>query len=177
VTRDQLEHAIRAACDVAGDSEVWVFGSQAILGEFPDAPEDLRASIEVDMQPKNRPDKADLIDGALGELSQFYKTHNFYVHGLLIDGAALPQGWERRVIPVVDAISTRGKIGWCVEAHDLAASKLAAYREKDRDFVRALLTEGMIVVKILIERIHLLNIDEQLQERLLQWVQYTSEEL
>jgi hypothetical protein len=64
-----------------------------------------------------------------------------------------------------------------VEAHDLAASKLAAYREKDRDFVRALLTEGMIVAKILIERIHLLNIDEQLQERLLQWVQYTSEEL
>ncbi|MCK4984737.1 MAG: hypothetical protein KAS40_04415, partial [Desulfobacterales bacterium] len=75
MTRDQLEHAIRAACDVAEDSEVWVFGSQAILGEFPDAPEDLRASIEVDMQPKNRPDKADLIDGALGELSQFYKTH------------------------------------------------------------------------------------------------------
>ncbi len=177
MTRDQLEHAIRAACDVAEDSEVWVFGSQAILGEFPDAPEDLRASIEVDMQPKNRPDKADLIDGALGELSQFYKTHDFYVHGLLIDGAALPKGWESRAKPVVDEISTRGKIGWCVEAHDLAASKLAAYREKDRDFVRVLLTEGMIVAKILIERIHLLNIDEQLRERLLQWVQYTSEEL
>ena len=78
MTRDQLEHAIRAACDVAEDSEVWVFGSQAILGEFPDAPEALRASIEVDMQPKNRPDKADLVDGALGEMSQFHKTHDFY---------------------------------------------------------------------------------------------------
>jgi hypothetical protein len=104
VTRDQLEHAIRAACDVAEDSEVWVFGSQAILGEFPDAPEALRASIEVDMlrasievdmQPKNRPDKADLVDGALGEMSQFHKTHDFYVHGLLIDGSAFPQGWQR----------------------------------------------------------------------------------
>ena len=86
MTRDQLEHAIRAACDVAEDSEVWVFGSQAILGEFPNAPETLRASIEVDMQPKNRPDKADLVDGTLGEMSQFHKTHDFYVHGLLIDG-------------------------------------------------------------------------------------------
>ena len=66
MTRDQLEHAIRAACDVADDTEVWVFGSQAILGEFPDAPEDLRTSIEVDMQPKNQPDKAYLVDGALG---------------------------------------------------------------------------------------------------------------
>ena len=177
MTRDQLEHAIRAACDVAEDSEVWVFGSQAILGEFPDAPEDLRASVEVDMQPKNRPDKADFVDGALGELSQFYKTYDFYVHGLLIDGSAFPQGWEHRATPVVGEISTRGKIGWCVEIHDLAASKLAAYREKDRDYVRVLLTEGMIVVKTLIERIQLLKIDVQLRARLLQWVQKTSEEL
>ena len=177
MTRDQLEHAIRAACDVAEDSEVWVFGSQAILGEFPDAPEDLRASIEVDMQPKNRPDKADLVDGALGEMSQFHKTHDFYVHGLLIDGSAYPQGWQHRAKPVVDEISTRGKIGWCVETHDLAASKLAAYREKDRDFVRILLIEGMIAPEILIERINLLNIDKELRDRLLQWIQNTIVEL
>ena len=177
MTRDQLEHAIRAACDVAEDNEVWVFGSQAILGEFPDAPEDLRTSIEVDMQPKNRPDKADLVDGALGELSPFYESNGFYVHGLLIDGAAFPRGWERRAKPVVDEISTRGKIGWCVEAHDLAASKLAAYREKDRDFVRTLLIEGMIAPKTLIERINSLNIDKDLRERLLQWIQNTIEEL
>jgi hypothetical protein len=177
VTRDQLEHAIRAACDVADDTEVWVFGSQAILGEFPDAPADLRASIEVDIQPKNRPDKANLVDGALGELSQFHKTFDFYVHGLLMDGAALPRGWKDRAIPVVDEKSSRGNVGWCVQAHDLAASKLAAYREKDRNFVRTLLVEGMIVVKILIERINLLKIDDELRERLLQWVQYTTEEL
>ena len=177
MTRDQLEHAIRAACDVAEDSEVWVFGSQAILGEFPDAPEALRASIEVDMQPKNRPDKADLVDGALGEMSQFHKTHGFYVHGLLIDSAAYPQGWQTRAKPVVGEISTRGKIGWCLEIHDLAASKLAAYREKDRDFVRTLLIEEMIAPKTLIERINLLNMDKDLRQRLLQWIQNTIEEL
>ena len=44
MTRDQLEHAIRAACDVAEDTELLVFGSQAILGEHPDAPPELRAS-------------------------------------------------------------------------------------------------------------------------------------
>ena len=53
MNRNQLEHAIRAACDVAGDTELFVFGSQAILGGFPDAPEILRRSIEVDVQPKN----------------------------------------------------------------------------------------------------------------------------
>ena len=40
MTRDQLEHAIRAACDVAEDTELIVFGSQAILGTFPDPPEE-----------------------------------------------------------------------------------------------------------------------------------------
>ena len=73
MNRDQLEHAIRAACDVSEDCELWVFGSQAILGEFPNAPESLRASIEVDVQPKNQPDAVNAIDGALGELSLFIK--------------------------------------------------------------------------------------------------------
>jgi hypothetical protein len=31
MTRDQLEHAIRAACDVSKDTELYIFGSQAIL--------------------------------------------------------------------------------------------------------------------------------------------------
>jgi hypothetical protein len=90
MTRDQLEHAIRAACDVSNDTELWIFGSQALLGEFPDAPESLRTSIEVDVQPKNRPASVDATDGALGELSMFHQTHGFYVHGISIESAMLP---------------------------------------------------------------------------------------
>lgn len=177
MTRDQLEHAIRAACYVSKDTELWIFGSQAILGEFPNAPESLRASIEVDVQPKNRPETVDDVDGALGELSMFHQTHGFYVHGILITSAKLPAGWEQRTIPVSDPIATHGKTGLCIEAHDLAASKLAAYREKDKEFVRLLLIEKMIDVKILIERVSLLNIKDQLRERLLQWTKITAEEL
>lgn len=33
MTRAELEHAIRAACDIAQDDSLYVFGSQAILGE------------------------------------------------------------------------------------------------------------------------------------------------
>ena len=177
MTREQLEHAIRAACDVSEDTEIWIFGSQAILGEFPNAPEELRASIEVDVQPKNRSDKVDAIDAALGELSYFHQTHGFYVHAMPIEEATtLPQGWEGRATPVCDEKSTRGKTGWCLEVHDLAASKLVAYREKDRDFVRTLLIEGMIIAETLLERINSLKIDENLRERLLQWMQKTNRE-
>jgi len=177
VTREQLEHAIRAACDVSKDTELWIFGSQAILGEFPDAPESLRVSIEVDVQPKNRPEAVDYIDGALGEMSQFHQTHGFYVHGTSIESAKLPEGWEQRTISISDPISTNGNTGLCIEAHDLAASKLAAYREKDKEFVRLLLIEKMINAKILTERIRLLNVEKELRNRFLQWVQISAEEL
>ena len=58
-----------------------------------------------------------------------------------------------------------------------AANKLAAHREKDKEFVRLLLIEKMINVKILMERISLLNVEEHRRERLLQWVKISAEEL
>jgi hypothetical protein len=74
----------------------------------------------------------------LGELSLFHQTHGFYVHGVPISAATLPAGWEQRLIRVSNP-NTLGNTGLCLESHDVAASKLVAFREKDRDFVRVLL--------------------------------------
>jgi hypothetical protein len=177
VTREQLEHAIRAACDVARDTELWIFGSQAILGVHPDAPASLRASIEVDVQPRNRPEAVDAIDGALGELSQFHQTYGFYVHGVPVETAVLPTGWESRVTAVHDDVTTAGCTGWCIELHDLAVSKLVAFREKDRDFVRTLLAERLITTGLLLERLAALPPAVGNAGRLRRWVQATAEDL
>jgi hypothetical protein len=177
MTRDQLEHAIRAACDVAGDTEVIVFGSQAILGSYPDAPESLRASVEVDMQPKNFPANTDLVDGALGELSQFHSTHGFYVHGVTIDSATLPAGWNDRTVSVSSPRGTRGNTGHCLEAHDLAASKLVANREKDRVFVTTLLREQLIDGDTLLNRVDELPVDPGRRESIADWIRITVEEI
>jgi hypothetical protein len=177
MTRDQLEHAIRAACDVANDTELIVFGSQAILGEFPDAPPELRTSIEVDIQPLNRPERIDLIDGSLGELSRFHQEFGFYVHGASVESATLPDGWQERTVRVRDPVGTRGNTGHCLESHDLAASKLVAYREKDRAFVRVLLVEGLIDPGVLVKRIEALPAHPSLRQRLVKWVEVTAEEI
>lgn len=174
---DQLEHAIRAACDVAGDSELLIFGSQSILASYPSAPEALRASIEVDVQAKNRPEMTDHIDGALGQDSQFHSTHGFYVHGVSIEAATLPAGWAERTVAVSDPVGTRGGVGECLEAHDLAASKLVANREKDRVFVTTLLSEALIDDEILIERICVLPVTDEVRDRLIRWVTITTAEL
>ena len=173
---DQLEHAIRAACEVAGDTELFIFGSQAILGTYPDAPEGLRASIEVDVQPKNRPENTDLVDGSLGQDSSFHEAFGFYVHGIPIEAATLPEGWEGRTKDVSDVKTTRGYVGHCLEAHDLAASKLVAFREKDRAFVAILLQEGLIDGQTLQDRIGSLPVEGGVRERLRRWVEVTASE-
>ncbi len=169
MTREQLEHAIRAACRVSGDTDLLIFGSQAILGTFPDAPGHLRASIEVDIQAKNVPEATDMIDGALGELSRFHSTHGFYVHGVSIESATLPSGWEQRTVPV-SSPGTQGSTGHCLEAHDLAASKLVASREKDRIFVTTLLVEKMIDRDVLLSRVSMLPLEPDQIATIRRWV-------
>lgn len=176
MTRSELEHAIRAACDVSGDTELWVFGSQAILGSLPDAPAALRKSREVDVCPKNHPEKAELIDGALGELSRFDHAHGFYVLGLTIDGVTLPAGWEERTVTVRNP-STRMCAGHCLEIHDLAASKLVAFRDKDREFVRTLLNESLARPSVVRARLGTLSILDDRRDRLLTWLDETCREL
>lgn len=176
MTREELEHAIRAACEVADDDEVYVIGSQAILGQFPDAPPELRQSAEADVIPKNNPARADRIDGMLGELSAFHRTHGFYVHGLTLEAATLPRGWEGRACIVKNENTGTGK-GICLEAHDLAASKLKAYRDKDREFVRALLAHGLVRQNRLVRAIGLLPIEATERDRLIRWVDLTVQDL
>lgn len=54
MTRVQLEHLIRAAADIADDDELVIIGSQAVLGQFPDAPPELLRSMEADVYPRHR---------------------------------------------------------------------------------------------------------------------------
>ena len=176
MTREELEHAIRAACDVADEDQIYVFGSQSILGQFPDAPRALRMSAEVDVSPSAHPERVDAIDGALGELSAFHNAFGFYVHGVPIETATLPAGWEQRVI-IVRNRNTRMKAGLCLEAHDLAASKLVAFREKDREFVRVLLAERLVKKQRLMERLRALDLTEPRVARLVKWVEVTYREL
>ncbi len=166
MTRAELEHAIRAACDISGDDEVYVFGSQAILGQYPDAPETLRQSAEADIAPVNAVNMSDFIDAHLGELSPFHDAHGFYVHGLSIEAAVLPNGWQKRAIAVRNE-NTRNTTGWCVEAHDLAASKLVAFRDKDKDFVRVLILDKLIEPVTLLARLRRLPDHPQVTDQLL----------
>src|SRR6059036_2500785 len=157
--RPQLEHIIRAAAAITGAQEFIIIGSQAVLGQFPDAPAELLASIEADVLTLRNPADADLIDGSIGEGSPFHQTFGYYAHGVAVDAAVLPAGWQERLVPVRNP-NTGGGTGLCLEIHDLAVSKLIAGREKDTDFVRGLFRYKLARSEIVLERLAATAVDD-----------------
>ena len=143
MNRAQLEHVIRAAASIADDREIVVLGSQAILGRYPDAPPALCVSEDVDLYPRNHPDRSEVVDGAIGELSAFHETFGYYAHGVGPETAILPAGWESRLVRV-EGPGTAGAVGLCLDPHDLAISKLMAGREKDLEYLRVAADSGLL---------------------------------
>jgi len=167
--RSDLEHILRASKGVTGETEFIVIGSQAILGRFPDAPRTLRESMEADLYPRFRPELAEAIEGSLGRYSQFDQTFGYFADGVSPNTATLPKGWEERLIRLSNE-NTGGAIGWCLEPHDLAFSKLAARREKDLAFVSTLLRFKMVRasrLRKLIQRVEDTALRERLAEALI----------
>lgn len=152
MTRQQLEHIVRAAGAITDEQTIVVLGSQSILGAFPDAPASLTGSREADVFPLQNPRKVDLISGAIGEISQFDTTFGYYAHGLPPESCPLPTGWNRRLIRFKSE-NTRGVTALCLDPVDLAASKLAAGRDKDKDFVTEMLRHRLIELVALRERL------------------------
>lgn len=150
--RNELEHILRAAAEITGADRIVVIGSQAILGQFPDAPGELLTSIEADLLTLRSASDAEVIDGAIGEASLFHQTYGYYAHGVGEEAAVLPGGWKDRLIPLQTG-ATGGATGLCLECHDLAIAKLVAGRPKDVEFVTALLRNGLASAAKLHERL------------------------
>ena len=152
MTRQQLEHIIRAAAEITRQDNLVIIGSQAILGQHPDAPEELLISMEADIYAPDAPEFSDYIDGALGPDTMFDKTHGYHADGVSPGTASLPAGWNERLIPICNP-NTNGATGWCIETHDIAVAKYAAGREKDLRYTRNLWENGLLDPRTLDERL------------------------
>jgi hypothetical protein len=173
VRREHLEHVLRAASQIADDPDVLVIGSQSVLGALPEErlPPAATASIEVDVAFFDDPDdrKADRVDGAIGELSDFHETFGYYAQGVSVSTAVLPDGWRDRLV-VVDTASTAPGRGYLLDPHDCVVSKLVAGREKDYAFAAALIQSHLIDPGLVAERIETVEVSQALRQRLRNWI-------
>jgi len=151
--RSEAEHVLRAAAAIAQEQSFVVIGSQALLFMLKDAPPSLLVSRELDLYPALHPEKADLIDGAIGALSSFDDTFGYHADGVGPETAVMPADWmQRSSLHCVGDLTVV-----CPELHDLVVSKCVAGRDKDADFVRELLRLGLVSAATLQERAALLD--------------------
>ena len=181
--RDQLEHAIRTACQIIERPEVIVVGSQSILGTFAEdqLPDDATMSIEVDILPIAEDNAetvrlADLIEGVAGEFSPFEELHGYSIDGVDLETSVLPEGWRDRLVKVQNTNTAAPSgdpqfTGWCLNAEDLCVAKLCALREKDQNFVAALLKAGLVDAGVVASRLATVPRQHQVAaERALEWL-------
>jgi hypothetical protein len=162
--KQQVDHALRAAGQITGEQQFIIIGSQSLHGKHPDVPDEILTSFEVDLiAPKNMDRTAWL--NVIGVESPFHETFGYYVDP--VDGKTpiLPKGWKGRLVNLPPG-DTGGVKGLCLEPHDLAIAKYAAFREKDLIFTRELARRKIVSKEKLLALLEQTPVDEPLRERI-----------
>lgn len=165
MTREELEHIIRASADITNQYEFVIVGSQSILGSIPNPKEEFMVSMEADIYPLDAPELADYIDGAIGEGSQFHESYGYYAQGVGPETAVLPNGWMQRVHRVQNN-NTNHRVGYCLDVLDLFLAKAIAGREKDREFCMALFEHGYVTPANVLRLVPDMPLDDKEQKAL-----------
>lgn len=162
---EELQHVLRASAAISKESSFVVVGSQAVLLLLDQPPKSLLVSREIDLYPALHPERADLIDGAIGMHSSFHETFGYFADGVGPETAVMPGDWMSRA-----SLHYVGEItAICPELHDLVVSKCVAGREKDADFVRELLKQDLVSLDTLVHRIGMLDAAKYPLPHLVAW--------
>jgi len=163
MNRSQLEHLIRAAGNVTNEDELIIIGSQSILGQYSNPPQETTLSMEADIIAVNKPQLWNLIDGTLGEGSPFHEQFGYYADGVEEATATLPDGWKDRLVPVSNE-NTANITGLCLEVHDLLISKYISARPKDKVFCMAVVKAGLVEENILQQRLEQTEVEKEIKQ-------------
>ena len=161
----QVDHVLRAAGRIRGQKKFIIFGSQALHARHPDIPDTIIKSAEVDLFVPNQPDRTEWLV-AIGVYSPFYEEFGYYADPVSEDTATLPKSWKGRLVKLPPG-DTEGVLGFCLDPHDLAIAKYAAFREKGLIFTRELARRGILSKEQLLTLLGQTKLTDELRERIL----------
>jgi hypothetical protein len=162
--KQQVDHALRAAGNITGEKQFVIIGSQSLHGKHPDVADQILTSFEVDLIATKNADRTQWLN-VIGMDSPFHETYGYYVDPVDDKTATLPKGWKGRLV-TLPAGDTGGVRGLCLEPHDLAIAKYAAFREKDLIFTRELARRGITSQERLLSLLQETSVDEVLRGRI-----------
>ena len=103
----EVAHIVRAAAAITTERVFVLVGTGAVIAQVKNMRLEMMRTRELDIQvPDDEAGRrtADLIDGSIGEGSQFYATFGYYTQAIHEGTAQLSTGWRR---------VAGGSIGWC----------------------------------------------------------------
>lgn len=156
---------LREAGILARDRDFYLFGSQSLRAVCSHYPRDFPKTLEADLYPQHHAQAWSLLRQQMGRGSKFYQKHGVYLDCVDPGLATLPDGWTERLLPFRTP-RTGGVTAWCLEPNDLFASKLVAWREKDQQFLRAMLRHKLARPAIVLNRLDDLSIVPARREEL-----------
>ncbi len=162
--KQQVDHVLRAAGRITGEKQFIIVGSQALHGKHPDLADEILTSFEVALIASNRIERTEWLN-VMGVDSQFHETYGYYADAVDPGTATLPKGWKGRLVNLPPG-NTDGVRGLCLDPHDLAIAKYAAFREKDLVFTRELARRGITSRKRLLELLEQTHVTDELRERI-----------
>lgn len=155
--KQHLDHILRAAKEITGESRFIIIGSQSLHGKGIDVDHFLK-SIEADLYIPDEEGKTELLN-AIGEASPFHETFGYYADPVQELTAVLPKGWRGRLVNLPPG-DTNGAKGLCLDPHDMAISKYIAGREKDMDLLAKLVAHDLLDQAMLLERLDQTALDD-----------------
>jgi hypothetical protein len=162
--KQQLDHILRAAGRITGQKQFVIVGSQSLHGKYPDLPDDIVLSAEVDLIAPKAPDRTEWLN-AIGVHSPFHESFGYYADPVDERTATLPKGWKGRLVNLPPG-DTEGVRGLCLDPHDLAIAKYVARREKDMAFNRALARRGIVKRDRLLSLLEQTPVGEDVRRRI-----------
>ncbi len=162
--KQQLDHILRAAGRITGETQFLIIGSQSLHGTHPDLPDDIVRSAEADLIAGKNVDRTEWLN-VIGQDSPFHETYGYYVDPVDETTATLPEGWRERIV-VLPPGDTEGVTGLCLDPHDLAIAKYVARRDKDRVFTHELAKREIVDCDRLLELLDVTSLAADVRERI-----------
>jgi hypothetical protein len=162
--KQQLDHVLRAAARITGENRFLVIGNQSLHGKYPDLPDDIAFSAEVDLIAGEHVDRTEWLN-VIGQDSPFHESFGYYADPVDETTATLPSGWKDRMVRLSSG-DTEGVEAYRLDTHDLAIAKYVARREKDRVFTRGLARRRLVMRKRLLDLLKETPVSEEVRDRI-----------
>jgi hypothetical protein len=162
--KQEVDHVLRAAGRTTGEKQFIIIGSQSLHGKYPDLPDSLVRSFEVDLMASKNADRTKWLN-VIGVYSPFHESFGYYADPVDQKTATLPKGWKGRLVNL-PAGDTEGVQGLCLDPHDLAIAKYVARREEDIVFTRELANRGIVSRDRLLALLDQTSVSEEVRGRI-----------